>query len=238
MTAEPEPSGQLHGIAGYFAESARCRRRVSLLSVATGTILLGGLAATQLPFVRHAVETTSRELRFGFEGPTLIVPVIQLDSPLGVDEALRDVGQLVPQVAGGGRGGGTPSRERAARPAEHAGPSIVGAGNDPHDLVRRALENQGSVRIFQSEELVIVHLVRPEYPEEARERGIEGKVSVLALIDTLGVVSDAEVMNASGEPVLDHAAESAVRQCRFKPYQEDGATREVYAVFRFAFRIY
>ena len=37
---------------------------------------------------------------------------------------------------------------------------------------------------------------------------------------------------------LDHASRDAVMQCRFRPYRRDGENREVYAVFRFAFRIY
>ena len=45
-------------------------------------------------------------------------------------------------------------------------------------------------------------------------------------------------MTGSGALQLDRAAEQAVRQCRFRPYRVAGEAREVYAVFRFAFRIY
>ena len=118
------------------------------------------------------------------------------------------------------------------------GPRVRGPGEAPQTLVARALAGQGRVPIFQSDELIIEQLVRPEYPEDARQRGIEGKVKVLALVDTAGKVVEAEVMTASGEPQLDRAAEVAVRRCRFRPYQVGGERREVYAVFVFAFRIY
>ena len=45
-------------------------------------------------------------------------------------------------------------------------------------------------------------------------------------------------MAASGEDLLDRAATDAVKQCKFRPYRVEGAAREVYAVFRFSFRIY
>ena len=40
------------------------------------------------------------------------------------------------------------------------------------------------------------------------------------------------------ERQLEVAAEKAVRQCRFRPYRVNGKLSEVYAVFRFSFRIY
>ena len=94
--------------------------------------------------------------------------------------------------------------------------------------------------IFQSDELVIEELVRPVYPEDARERGIEGRVAVIAHVDTLGRVVEAEVMNPSGEAQLDAASRAAVLRCRFRPYRtgDRGPAQEVYAVFRFSFRIY
>jgi TonB family protein len=45
-------------------------------------------------------------------------------------------------------------------------------------------------------------------------------------------------MNSSGEAQLDRAATSAVWNCRFRPYQHEGRIQEVYAMFRFSFRIY
>jgi hypothetical protein len=45
-------------------------------------------------------------------------------------------------------------------------------------------------------------------------------------------------MNGRGEKQLDLSAMEAVRQCLFRPYRVQGEAREVYALFRFAFRIY
>jgi TonB family protein len=205
-----------------------------------GVLLLGALEASRLPFIRSALEELPPHMRFGIEGPNRVVPVVNLDVPAGNDAPLRHVGAV--RAIGssqGGRGGGqpAPARRRERRP-ETAGLPLQGIGDDTQDLIARALASKGKVPIFQSEELVIEHLVRPEYPEDARSRGIEGRVSVLALVDTGGRVVEAAVMTKSGQPELDQAAEVAVMQCRFRPYQESGEIREVYAVFRFAFRLY
>ena len=61
---------------------------------------------------------------------------------------------------------------------------------------------------------------------------------MLGRVDTAGVVREAEVLTSSGEARLDHAAETAALQCRFRPYRVSGEAREVFAVFRYAFRIY
>ena len=47
-----------------------------------------------------------------------------------------------------------------------------------------------------------------------------------------------DLMGSTGERALEKAATEAVWQCRFRPYKVGGAVHEVYAVFRFAFRIY
>src|SRR2546422_833171 len=92
--------------------------------------------------------------------------------------------------------------------------------------VSRALPSQSQVPIFQSNDLIIERLVRPTYPEDARDQGLEGKVAVLARVDTAGQVIEAEVMTGSGALQLDRAAEEAVRQCRFRPYRVAGEAPE------------
>jgi TonB family protein len=61
---------------------------------------------------------------------------------------------------------------------------------------------------------------------------------VQALIDTVGRVIDVEVVGSTGETLFEQAATTAVLQYRFRPYRLGGEVREVYAVVRFAFRIY
>ena len=57
--------------------------------------------------------------------------------------------------------------------------------------------------------------VPPEYPDIARQSGIEGTVQLQALVGKDGKVKDVKVMK--GIPVLDDAAVTAVKQWVFKP---------------------
>lgn len=70
----------------------------------------------------------------------------------------------------------------------------------------------------------LIHRVEPEYPEQARENGIEGAVVLKVLVGIDGSVEN--VHTVSGDPVLAGAAEYAVRQWRFRPYTANGRPTE------------
>jgi TonB family protein len=62
----------------------------------------------------------------------------------------------------------------------------------------------------------LIYRVEPEYPEEAREKHIQGPVVLLVHINREGVVEELEL--SSGDPLLGHAAIDAVKQWKFKPH--------------------
>ncbi len=62
--------------------------------------------------------------------------------------------------------------------------------------------------------------VEPVYPEEAREKHIQGAVVLNALVGTDGAVQELKLM--SGDPLLVNAATDAVRQWRFQPHRVQG----------------
>ena len=62
----------------------------------------------------------------------------------------------------------------------------------------------------------VLHRAMPKYPELARKAEVEGKVSVLVTIDTMGNVVDASI-NHSEAPVLNNAAIEAAYQFKFSP---------------------
>lgn len=66
----------------------------------------------------------------------------------------------------------------------------------------------------------IVHQVMPEYPEPARQAGIQGTVVLDAIIDTDGTV--AQVKLVSGPEELAQSALDAVRWWRYAPYVVNG----------------
>lgn len=66
----------------------------------------------------------------------------------------------------------------------------------------------------------LLERVEPQYPEEAREKKIQGPVVLTALVGTDGAVRELKVV--SGDPLLTRAATDAVRRWRFQPHQQDG----------------
>lgn len=64
-----------------------------------------------------------------------------------------------------------------------------------------------------------------QYPDAARQAGVQGTVVLKILVDPAGKVT--EVLAISGEPTLAHAAIDAVKQWRYKPYIVNGAPVEM-----------
>jgi TonB family protein len=226
-----------YGLARHAAELARFRKRLSLaLGVASAVFLIPFLALWSSPELRR-----SMTVRFGFEGPEQYVRRIQLSS-LGDPRGGRERTQLVepttlPEQKRGGGSDAVPS-PRPGVPVQVSEPfKPPGLGDSEEDILARAMLRAGDTPLFQSRELVIERLVEPEYPHEARERGIEGRVAVLALVDRAGSVREAEIVGTAGDALLERASLDAVMQCRFRPYMVEGEPREVYAMFRFAFRL-
>jgi protein TonB len=70
----------------------------------------------------------------------------------------------------------------------------------------------------------VVPLVRvdPEYPQRARQRGIEGWVDLEFTIGPAGTVENARVIGSSPPTVFDQAALRAVQRWRYNPRVEHG----------------
>ena len=79
--------------------------------------------------------------------------------------------------------------------------------------------------------------IRPDYPAEARRRGIEGETVLELTVDAAGRVSFAEVAVSSGHPVLDAAAVRAVKAAEFVPAKAGGEAVESPARIRLVFRL-
>jgi TonB family protein len=85
----------------------------------------------------------------------------------------------------------------------------------------RAVEH---LSIDQAESNVI-YRVEPEYPESARQQGIQGPVALYVRAGVDGSIQRVRVI--SGPPPLADAAIAAVKQWRFKPQMIDGHPAEI-----------
>jgi TonB family protein len=233
-----------HGIEAYYRQRERDERRLAaiLSGVSFAALALSGLvllhsaleyARTGRPPARQWPEF------FGFEGREQYVRRIYLETagPPGPRPGRPTI--YFPSVTAqkGGRDPFASSADPHARPdTRRVG---QGPGESTADLMARArVLYGGSAVVIQSEDLVIEELVKPEYPENARERNAEGLIAFVATVDVTGAVTRVDLLSSTGDRELEEAAAAAVRQCRFRPYRMDGVPTEVHAVFRFNFRIY
>jgi periplasmic protein TonB len=72
---------------------------------------------------------------------------------------------------------------------------------------------------------MLIHKVQPEYPEEARQRRVEGTVRLHVIIARDGSIAQMEVI--SGDPLLVKSSLDAVRQWRYRPTLLKGEPVEV-----------
>lgn len=79
---------------------------------------------------------------------------------------------------------------------------------------------QGGAEVARMPEAV--KRVKPIYPEEARRRGITGRVILRVQIDAAGSVREVLVQSAEPPGVFEVQAVEALRKWRFKPTMDKG----------------
>jgi len=106
-----------------------------------------------------------------------------------------------------------------ASPASAANPGSGSDSSPPPPGYPKVVMNR--VRISAGvAESYLIHKVVPEYPEQARQSGIQGSVVLHAIIDKAGYII--ELHPVSGNPMLVPAALDAVKQWRYSPYILNG----------------
>ena len=100
-----------------------------------------------------------------------------------------------------------------------------------------AVTNDAAERVQMSADTseVVSRPVRPGYPLLARQMKVQGSVILQALISKDGVIQDLRVI--SGPPILAIAAQTAVRQWRFKPHFQGSEAVETQAKITVNFTI-
>jgi TonB family protein len=225
-----------HGVQGFFLERSRAGRRVAVIAASLALAGLLPFVAILLPPFQQPMRTFLNA-RFGYEGRDQYVRRISLQAVRGTHVVTREIGSIDTRRARAG--GGVRARPlKDLRAVPEVRPDLLGPGMSEADLLQRAVSRLADIPVVQSEDLIIEHASAPIYPEAEIEKGIEGRVMVQALVDTTGRVVDVQLLASTGVPPFERSAAEAVWQYRFRPYRPDGITREVYAVFRFSFRIY
>jgi TonB family protein len=223
-----------HGIDEYFHEIERFQRRLSSIGALVALVFLVAELLAMRPVV---VDALNDPRRFGFEGPEQYVHRILLEIQGPQEQIGARTLTIVPanlHEGGGEKRAALEGTTPASRTPRHG----EGSGEDEITLESRlrALSLEGPV--IQSEDLIVEELVRPEYPEEARAKDIEGLVELVALVDTTGSILQVHIIGGTHQPALEQAAATAVLKCRYRPYRVRENVERVWAYFRISFTLY
>jgi protein TonB len=77
----------------------------------------------------------------------------------------------------------------------------------------------------------------PDYPAQARRRGLEGEALIEITILPDGACGEARLVGCSGSPLFGEAALAAVRKWRYRPAARNGQTVVAVVPVRFVFRL-
>src|SRR5262245_49458791 len=132
-------------------------------------------------------------------------------------------GKVAPVVA-------EPKKEQPGAAGTNEVPSL---GDDP---IARLRALHGDLPTVQSEDVVVRAVVKPRYPQEAIEHGIEGVVVVVAYVNTLGEVEDV-ALERSVSRSLDEEAVRAAYKTVFEPYLPNGRLQPVFVRIRYNFEL-
>lgn len=186
---------------------------------------------------RESREDTAR--RFGHRGPENEERLIRVrllpsgDPVRGAPATL--LGAVAPEVERRFEGKVAPVVAVPLRPKPGASGKnpVVSLGDDP---VARLRALHGNYATVQSEDVIVRAVVKPQYPQEAIDDGIEGVVVVVAFVNTLGEVEDVALERSVARP-LDQEAVRAAYKTLFEPYLPGGRPQPVFVRIRYNFEL-
>lgn len=88
-------------------------------------------------------------------------------------------------------------------------------------LKRRTVSRKGGIR---DAEYMPIFRTKPMYPRRAHHRELEGWVDVRYLVNRLGKIENAEVVDADPPWVFNRAALACVKRWKYRPKMRDGRT--------------
>jgi TonB family protein len=212
--------------------------RVDGIAVAAACLFHVVLVFLLVPQAMRQENPTRTAMRFASRGPThsdeIRVLIIPYGDP-GASAQRRLMGDVKPIDEQHFRGKVVEARQASAhRQRGQGGESPVPSTG--FDALERLRLLHGNLPTAQTEDVAARAIVKPEYPEEARSRGIEGTVVLVALVNESGQVEDVAI-ESGVDPSLDQAAMRAAYQTPFYPYRIEGVAQAVFVRMPYHFEL-
>jgi TonB family protein len=137
----------------------------------------------------------------------------------------------------------TPQSGESLTPVETRQPETVAQAPNPQPKASESAPpktKEGDLVPIEEVDIgpVVVKKVEPKYPAFALSMGLEGVVTVNALIAENGDVIRTEILKGvKGGSILENAAEVALKQWKFEPAQKDGVKVKVWKSYPFNFKV-
>ncbi len=217
-----DPDLRVHGLA--FA-----------LACALHLLLVFLLIPAQM---RH--ETSERTaMRFALPGPPQYGEIRVHLVPLGEGGGVgphRLMGALTTPTSRDFNGKVLPAARKPMQPRRPGEGGESSFQSDEGDALQRLQKLHGFLPTAQTKDVAALSVAKPEYPEEARARGIEGLVVVVALVNESGHVEDV-ALERGVDPLLDDSAIRAAYHTVFYPYLMDGVAQAVFVRMPYRFEL-
>ncbi len=223
-----------------FAHTSRLKGDLATDGIAVGAACLFYLVLV-FALVPHDMrhESAARTaMRFAAPGPThydeIRVIVVPYGDP-GAAAPRRLLGSV--EASSDARFQGKVQEARKVAPRRQRGQS--GESELPSvgiDAIERLRLLHGNLPTAQTEDVAAREIVKPDYPEEARDKGIEGTVVLVALVNEEGRVEDVAIEEGV-DPLLDQAAMRAAYHTPFFPYRIEGTAQAVFVRMPYRFEL-
>ncbi len=213
-------------------EYDRKRNRRLLLFIPVSLIALLAIL-----FSLERSQVVERIFTVGYEGPPRFVPTITIIEEKGIesDVTMPELHRMVAQKI--------VLEDEEAEEEEDAKKKSSDAREDLEEPILDDQIGKFNLRSYKTraevpyrENYVILKMVKPDYPPEAIEKGLEGYVVVELYIGIDGTVAEAWIRSAYGGASFETASLEAVRQFLFKPITENGAPVPFWVSFLITFK--
>lgn len=146
---------------------------------------------------------------------------------------------------GNGTGGAKGARGVVASTGFGNGVAVGGPGGGGHGTVQQGMFDEKAAEtpkvkqaavVSNSRPVEVLFVPKPVYTDEGRSKKVEGVVRLQVVFTASGEVKVLRVLQGLGYG-LDESAQSAARQIRFKPAQQDGRPVDFEAPVRITFQM-
>lgn len=210
----------------------RATHAVYLASAAVHVVLGGVIGSTPRPRAREAVTVTMREVRRPRAAPPPPPPAAAANAaPIAAPTpapAARPAHHAharptaptpapAPTASSSAPDFGIAMGGEVGAPVAAGTPGGGGGGGGDASATRHSAHTQEADDCTdEATRPRVLEMPEPEYPEAARDEGVEGRVRVELHLDDHGRVVEARVLSGLGHG-LDEAALAAAREARFEP---------------------